>query len=204
MKKESIGIWLFVAAVVIIPLSVFGIVKWYENKFDKLPVLGPEKHVVNAFSFKDQYANTYTHNNWKNKIVVANFFFTHCPIVCVKMTNQLKRLQAYGSKNIIINSFTVDPERDTVGKLKSYAERFGISGNWFLLTGDKIELYRFARKDLLITATDGDGGPEDFIHSENLVLIDQQNRIRGFYKGTEENEINRLVQDIKKLEEETN
>jgi protein SCO1/2 len=204
MKKESIGIWLFVAAVVVVPITVFGVVKWYENKFDALPVLGPGKHLVKTFGFKDQNANTYTHNNWKNKIVVANFFFTHCPIVCVKMTNQLKRLQAYGSKNIIINSFSVDPERDTVGKLKSYAEKFGIGGNWFLLTGDKIELYRFARKDLLITATDGDGGPEDFIHSENLVLIDQQNRIRGFYKGTEENEINRLVQDIKKLEEESN
>jgi protein SCO1/2 len=86
-----------------------------------------------------------------------------------------------------------------VGKLKNYADHMGIGSNWHLLTGDKIELYRFARKDLMIVATDGDGGPSDFIHSENLVLIDPTGRIRGYYKGTDEGEVNALIHDIDKL-----
>lgn len=92
----------------------------------------------------------------------------------------LIRAQAYANvDNLLIHSFTVDPERDSVGQLKSYAEKFGIKGNRHLLTGDKKELYRLARKSFFIAATDGDGDPDDFIHSENLVLIDPQGRTRG-------------------------
>ena len=112
---------------------------------------------------------------------------------------QLKRVQAYGDKNLVINSFSVDPERDSTGQLKIYSARLGAGNNWSLLTGDKKELYRFARKELLISATDGDGGPDDFIHSDNLVLIDKQKRIRGFYRGTDKDDVDRLIQDIKKL-----
>jgi protein SCO1/2 len=200
--KKNINMWLFVIAVTVVPFAVYGIVKWHENNYVQLPVFGPEKHVVKDFSFTDQNGKSVTQNSWKNKIVVANFFFTYCSVICPKMINNLKRVQAYSNKNIQITSFTVDPERDTPERLKTYADMFSISGDWTFLTGDKIELYRFARKDMLIVATDGDGGPEDFIHSENLVLIDPQNRIRGFYKGTDEGEVNRLVQDIEKLNDE--
>lgn len=202
--KQIQTMWLFVAAVVLVPVTVFGVVTWYENHYQKLPILGPEMHTVSDFHFKNQSGKTVTLNDWKNKIVVANFFFSHCSSVCPKMIYQLKRVQAYGDKNILINSFSVDPERDSVGRLKRYAEQFSIHNNWLLLTGDKIALYRFARKDLMIVAADGDGGPDDFIHSENLVLIDPHKRLRGFYKGTDENEVNRLIHDIEKLKAEFN
>lgn len=198
MKSQK-TIYLFVIAVIVVPLTVFGITRWYETNIQRLPVLGPENHFVGKFRFQDQSGKYNDEETWKGKIVVADFFFTSCPAVCPRVAYQLKRVQAYGDKNILISSFTVDPERDGVGKLKIYADRTGIGSNWHLLTGDKIELYRFARKELMVVATDGDGGPADFIHSESLVLIDPLKRIRGYYKGTDEAEVNRLIHDIDKL-----
>jgi len=201
MKSRRI-IWLFVTMVVVVPITVFGITQWYEMHIQRLPVLGPENHIIGKFSFNDQNGRAFNQDSWKDRIVVANFFFTSCPSVCPKMMYQLKRVQAYGYKKILISSFTVDPGRDCAARLKTYAARLGIKNDWFLLTGEKTGLYRFARKDLLIDATDGDGGPDDFIHSETLVLIDPQQRIRGYYKGTDENEVNRLINDIDKLKTE--
>lgn len=198
--KGQRSIWLFVATIVLLPLTIYAGIHWYEQAFNALPVLGEEGHVTRSFNFKDQDGNIVTDHDWDNKIVIANFFFTHCASVCPKMMYQLKRVQAYGNKNILITSFTVDPERDTVAQMLRYSNMMGIRGNWKLVTGDKKALYRFARNDLMITATDGDGGPNDFIHSENLVLIDGHKRIRGFYKGTNEPEVNRLIHDIEKLE----
>lgn len=193
---------LFLIVVIIIPFSVYGVVKWYQNRFTALPVLGPPNHIVSDFYFRTQYNSKSTIQDWKNKIVVANFFFTHCSSICPKMMYQLKRVQAYADKNILLASFTVDPERDSVQRLKEYADQFGITRNWYLLTGNKKDLYRFARNDLMVVATDGDGGADDFIHSENVVLIDPQKRIRGYYKGTDEREMNALVSDIEKLKKE--
>src|SRR4051812_27846377 len=131
-------IYLFVLMVVIIPAGVFGIVEWYENHVQRLPVLGTENHRVENFSFTDQDGSHFDISNWKNKIVVADYFFTSCPSVCPKVAVQLKRVQAFAGKNVIINSFTVDPERDTIGKLKMYTTKMDIGENWHLLTGDKI------------------------------------------------------------------
>jgi protein SCO1 len=185
--------------VIMVPVTVFGITQLYESQFQRLPVLGPEKHLVGNFNFWDQSGHIVSQDYWKGKIVVASYFFTSCPSICPKVIYQLKRIQAYRSKNVLISSFTVDPERDSVGRLKAYAEKFGIKSGWILLTGDKISLYRFARTDLMIDATDGDGGPGDFIHSDKLVLIDPLKQIRGYYTGTNETDINRLIRDIDKL-----
>ena len=199
MKSRS-TIYFFLAGVIILPVTLFGITSWYESHIQRLPVLGPEKHTVGNFSFKNQLGADISLDEWKGKIMVANYFFTSCPSVCPKLMSALQKVQARGSKNVLINSFTVDPERDSVGKLKTYADKYGIQRGWFLLTGEKIKLYKFARTDLLIDATDGDGGPGDFIHSDQLVLIDPLKRIRGYYNGTDENEVNRLIRDIDKLQ----
>jgi protein SCO1 len=197
--KSNKTIFYFVLLVIAVPFTVFGISQWYESKFQRLPVFGPEKHLVGNFNFSDQSGQIINQEYWKGKIVIASYFFTSCPAVCPKVMYQLKRIQAYGPKNVLITSFTVDPERDSVGRLKSYAEKQGIKPGWILLTGDKIRLYKFARTDLMIDATDGDGGPGDFIHSDKLVLIDPLKRIRGYYTGTDETDINRLIRDINKL-----
>jgi protein SCO1 len=200
MMKSIRTLYFFVIGVIILPVTVFGITEWYESHIQKLPLLGPEKHLVGNFRFKNQSGADYSQDQWKDKIVVANYFFTSCPSICPRLMSALQKVQARVSDKVMINSFTVDPARDSIGKLKAYADKHGIKNGWFLLTGDKISLYKFARTDLLIDATDGDGGPGDFIHSDQLVLIDPMKRIRGYYTGTDENEVNRLIRDIGKLQ----
>lgn len=195
---------LFLTAVVLVPISVFAVVIWLESRYQSLPVLGPPGHTVGEFAFTDQTNSNYTGKNWNGRMVVANYFFTHCPVVCPKITTQLKRLQTAVGKEVVICSFSVDPLRDSSARLSQYAEQFGIDKGWKLLTGNKKELYRFARNELQLVVTDGDGGPDDFIHSENLVLIDGRKRIRGYYKGTDEKEVTRLIADINKLKKEPN
>lgn len=198
--RQHRSIWVFVLVVVLLPFSVYGLVSWYQGRFQRLPVLGGDGHTVAGFRFQNQQGKTVSLQDWKGKIVVLNYFFTHCSSICPKMMYQMKRVQAYGGlKNLAIASFSVDPERDSVGRLKEYAQKFEIGGNWNLLTGDKKELYRLARNSFLITATDGDGGPDDFIHSEKLVLLDTQGRIRGFYNGTDAAEVAQLIKDLQKL-----
>jgi protein SCO1/2 len=202
MKKYHV--WIFIAAVFILPVTVFAVIKWYEHTYTALPVLGGEAHKIAHFCLLDQQGSVASLKDWEDKIVVADFFFTHCPVVCPKMTRSLKNVQAMyaGDKELLIASFSVDPERDSVGQLKKYAGKMDIRDNWRLLTGDKKEIYGLARNSFLITATDGDGGPQDFIHSELLVLIDKQQRIRGYYNGTISSEADNLIRDISRLKKE--
>lgn len=196
--------WVFMAAVVILPLTVYAAVKWYENAFTALPVLIGNDHRVADFQLVNQRGRPASLNDWKGKIVVADFFFTHCPVVCPKLTRSLKKVQdVYRSdENFLMASFSVDPERDSVAQLQRYAERMNVNGNWLLLTGGKKAIYKLARNSFSVAATDGDGGPQDFIHSEMLVLVDKQKRIRGYYKGTDESDVANLVRDVARLQKE--
>lgn len=197
-KNKKLGLFFF--AIIAVPFTAFAIMQWYQQRLGALPYFGPEDHRIGDFRFTGQEGKTLSEKDWEGKIVVANFFFTHCMSICPKMMYQLKRVDADAGTQVLINSFTVDPERDSAGQLKAYANRLGVDGKWMLLTGDKKTLYRFARTELMIDATDGDGGPDDFIHSDRLVLIDQQKRIRGYYDGTDAGDVDRLIRDIKKLE----
>ena len=103
--------------------------------------------------------------------------------------------------NILLVSFSVTPEIDSVEQLKKYAlEKNVIDSKWSLLTGNKKEIYDLARKSYLVAKDDGDGGKYDMIHTENFVLIDKEKRIRGFYDGTNDQEMTTLLSDIKILE----
>lgn len=205
MQKRS-TIVLFVVAVFVLPFSAWALLNFYERKFERLPVIGKTKdHRVGDFQLVNQDGIVKTQRQWDKKIVVADFFFTHCPTICPKMTKSMKRVNsAFKNDDAIwLSSFSVDPERDSAAQLKKYARQFAIAtGKWDLLTGDKKEIYKLARNGFMIVATDGDGGPNDFIHSERLVLIDQQKRIRGYYDGTDDKEVKQLVNDIKKLKHE--
>jgi protein SCO1 len=164
LKKYSI--WLFIGIVVSLPILAFELINWYENKFQALPVYNVKEQTISDFKMVNQQGKAITLADWNDKIVVADFFFTHCLSVCPKMTNNLKKVQAVylNDNDILINSFSVDPERDSAGRLKSYANQFGVNdAKWNLLTGNKKEIYRLARKSFSIVATDGDGGPDDLI-----------------------------------------
>lgn len=185
-------------------MAVFAVVKWYEHGFTSLPVLGPEHHRIDDFQMINQYGAVTGLKDWDNKIVIADFFFTNCPVVCPKMTRSLKTAQRLyaGEKEIMFASFSIDPERDSVAQLRSYADKMDIKNNWTLMTGNKKEIYKLARKSFMVVATDGDGGPDDFIHSELIVLIDKEKRIRGYYNGTDREDVDGLLRDIKKLKSE--
>src|SRR5687768_2326855 len=100
---------IFVIAVVAIPMALFAVVKWTEDKYSELPLLPNKDHVIGEFSLVDQHGKSVTPASWQGKTTVVNFFFTTCPVICPKMINQLKRVQAYADiKNLQIQSYSVD------------------------------------------------------------------------------------------------
>jgi protein SCO1/2 len=159
-------------------------------------------HRVGSFNLTNQEGKTITEKNYKGKIYVTDFFFVTCPTICPKMTKQMERVvdEFKSNNNILFLSHTVMPEHDSVPVLKEYATKHKInSDKWNLVTGDKKQIYDLARKTYFAAITEGDGGVDDFIHTENFVLIDKEKRIRGFYDGTSENDVGRLINDINTL-----
>ena len=162
-------------------------------------------HAIAPFSFLNQNGENITNKNVEGKICVANFFFTTCTSICPKMMNNLKKVQQafLNSKDVVILSHSVLPETDSVQRLSAYAKRFNInSDQWWLLTGNKDEIYQLARKSYFADEETGyNKNSNEFLHTENCVLIDQKGRIRGVYNATLELEMNKLIEHIKILQE---
>lgn len=163
-------------------------------------------HTIPAFEFTDQDGNMVTEKTVQNKIYVANFMFTSCGSICPKMTDNLKIIQTkyLDDPSILILSHSVTPERDSVPVLRKYATTKGIvSGKWHLLTGDVKAIYAIAKKDYYAGNVIGYYGTQnDFLHTENCLLIDKERRIRGVYNGTLPLEMERLIADIETLKNE--
>jgi len=158
-------------------------------------------HKISDFSLTNQNGEIVTQKKYDNKIYVADFFFTTCQSICPIMTKNMKDLQdkLIEDSEILLLSHTVFPEIDSVEVLKKYAiDNSVIDSKWDLVTGDKKEIYDLARKSYL-AAKDNNFSEYDLIHTENFVLIDKKKQIRGFYDGTDKEEINRLINDIKIL-----
>lgn len=159
-------------------------------------------HTVGNFSLKNQEGDVYSHNDLDGKIYVADFFFTSCPSICPKMTTNMKKFAAAFKNNdeVRIVSFTVDPERDTVEKLKKYADKNGInSKQWNLLTGDKETIYELGVYGYLLSAQEDALAPGGFLHSGQFILVDKEKRIRGIYEGTKAKEMDRMIEDARIL-----
>jgi protein SCO1 len=182
-----------------------------------LPVMNPQSdscpapqgdsiHRVPAFRFTAQSGQAFGSQDLQGKIYVANFFFTRCPDICLQMSSELTRVQAQfaTSPDLYLVSFTVDPRHDTVAVLQQYAERYQADPKrWSFLTGDKAQLYELARCGYYIAAKPASSNlATDFIHSDKLVLVDKQGRIRGYYSGTKREEVDRLILEIQVLEKE--
>ena len=159
-------------------------------------------HRIADFSLVNQNGDTITQEDYRDKIYVADFFFTTCPTICPIMTANLVDVQAAlaDDDQVLLLSHSVTPEIDSVSQLKKYAIAKGVNdAKWNLVTGNKKQIYELARKSYLAVQEDGDGGPFDMIHTENFILVDKQRRIRGFYDGTREEEMDRLLSDIEIL-----
>ncbi|KAA5827300.1 SCO family protein [Algibacter amylolyticus] len=161
-------------------------------------------HKIADFSLTNQNGKTITQKDYKDKIYVADFFFTTCQTICPIMTTNMAEIQneILNDNEVMLLSHSVTPEIDTVAQLKRYAIKKGVNDKkWNLVTGDKKEIYKLARKSYLAVKDQGDGGPFDMVHTENFMLIDKKRQIRGFYDGTNTEDIKRLINDIAILKE---
>ena len=172
-------------------------------------------HQLGDFKLTNQLGETVTLEKYRNKIIIADFFFTHCPTICPPLTMNMKKLQEsitnakrVGEKTnhyVQFVSFSIDPERDSVPRLKAWADRFQINpAQWDLLTGDKKTIYDLALNDMKLAVIDGKGIDTSFIHTDHFVLIDSSRNIRGYYHGLDSADIRRLSRDIVLLTLEKN
>lgn len=223
MNKSKLPFWIAIVIVIIFPIS-FGYYFWQKGHKpilpeSVLPIYGKKKPVerVNAkgekvvdtifqtipnFTFTDHLNRPFTQKDMRNTVWVVNFFFSTCPTICKDMTRNLRNVQNHfiEDEEVRILSHTVDPETDSVGQLFRYAQENQInSDKWLLVTGDKASIYNIARQSYMVTATVGDGGPNDFIHSEKLILVDREGRLRGYYDGTDSLDVQRMITDAEKL-----
>ena len=157
-------------------------------------------HTIADFALVNQNGDTITQEDYKDKIYIADFFFTTCPTICPIMTKNMASIQDKIGDDVLLLSHSVTPQIDSVAQQKKYALEKGVDDSkWNLVTGDKKQIYELARKSYLAVKTDGDGGPFDMIHTENFILVDKKKRIRGFYDGTNAEEVERLLEDLQVL-----
>jgi protein SCO1 len=214
-KVLILGLLILVPVLAFLFLRIFGS-NYYELK-TYYPVLDPdtEEPVVQQgdtvfqqipdFRLTSQTGQTVTLEYLENKVFVANFIFTSCEGVCKKMSSQMTRVQQAFHKEpkVKIVSFSVDPERDSVAALQQYAARYGANNNqWFFLTGPKEQIYKLAIEGFKLPVMQAPSVIPDFIHSEKFVLVDAKRHVRGIYDGTSEDEVDRLITEIKILLEE--
>lgn len=216
--KKSIPTFIFLAifSVVVIPvfyqlLKVDEKLKIY-NPADVNPRLVDfsmkhitKDHTIADFELTNQNGQKITNKNYKDKIYVADFFFTRCQTICINMAYNMSELQDFYKKDadILFLSHSVTPVIDSVAVLKEYADRKGvIDGKWNITTGAKTHIYELARKSYFAVLDEGTGDENDFIHTEQFVLVDKEKRIRGYYDGTEKEDMEKLKKDIVLLKEE--
>jgi protein SCO1 len=185
-----------------------------DQKEKALPIYG-ERDVVNGdtvyhqiqpFKLVNQDSQVVTNETFKGKIYVADFFFTSCRTICPIMKTQMHRVYdaVENDADVLILSHTIDPTYDTVGLLHDFADRLGVkSSKWHFVTGNRDSIYNLAQKSYFSIAVEDRSEPDGFIHSGAFLLVDAQQRIRGKYDGTKEEDVNRLLGDIAKLKKES-
>ena len=157
------------------------------------------EHTIADFSFVNQNGKVITQKDYKGKIYVADFFFTTCPTICPIMTKNMIAVQKaiLNNPKVMILSHTVTPDIDSVPVLKKYALAKGVvDAKWNLVTGEKKDIYSMARKSYLAVKLGKPNELYDMVHTENFVLVDAEKRVRGFYDGTNKEDIERLIDDI--------
>lgn len=216
--KKSIPTLIFLAV-----FSAIGITVFYQllDTEERLKIYNPidvnrklvdysvknvrKNHTIADFNLTNQNGETITQKDYEEKIYIADFFFTRCQTICIKMAYNMQELQEFykNDNDIMFLSHSVTPVMDSVPVLKAYAEEKGvIDGKWNVTTGPKKHIYDLARKSYFAAEDEGDGGDQDFIHTNLFVLIDKERRIRGFYDGTELEAMEKLKADMVILKNE--
>lgn len=215
-KSKSTLIFILLFSVFFLPVLYFLV-----KPKNKLPVYNPvdvnprlvddsvkhisRNHRIADFNLTNQNGNTVSKRDFEDKIYVADFFFTRCQTICPVMTVNMRELQDHftDDPDLKFLSHSVTPVMDSVPILRAYADKNkAIDGKWEITTGDKRHIYELARKSYFAVLDEGDGGDQDFIHTEQFILVDKKGRIRGFYDGTEKEEIQRIIEDIALLKAE--
>jgi len=209
VKKKLLILFLLLS----FPSIFYVILTTGKHDFIHLPFYGEKElaangkdtlyHAIPSFQFINQDGDSITDKTYDGKIYVVDYFFSTCKSICPKMASELIRVQkkfSYTNGLVQILSHTVNPENDSVPVLKAYANMVHADAKmWNFVTGDKKKLYDIARNGYLLNALEGDGGADDFIHSELFILIDKEKHIRGIYDGTKLKEVSNLIDDIKVL-----
>jgi len=217
--KKSVPLLIIMAVFSVFMVTV---IYSYLNPKERLPIYNPADvnprlvdksilhirrgHTIADFSLINQNGDTVTQKDYEDKIYVADFFFTRCQTICPIMTNNMAKVQQafLNDDDVMILSHSVTPVMDSVPVLREYANHKGvIDKKWNVTTGDKKHIYELARKSYFAVIDEGgDGGEQDFIHTENFILVDKKRRIRGFYDGTSKEEVDKLIADIRILKKE--
>ena len=164
-------------------------------------------HKIPDFELVNQLGDTVTQKTFENKIYITDFFFTTCPGICPKMTGNMAKIQEEfeDDNDILLLSHSVMPNTDTVSALNIYAENNNVIDNkWHLVTGDRNEIYRLGREQYFVESDLGEvKSMDDFLHTENFLLIDKNKHIRGIYNGLNRASMQQLITDVKALKEES-
>ncbi len=196
MKKHRYSLLLLVI------VQIFFVTSCSERYDSGLPVLGK---ITEDFKFYNQDNEVVTSAILDNKIYVTDFFFTSCPTICPIMKRQMQQVyeKFKGTPDFILLSHTIDPEFDTVEVLNKFAKGLGAeTSQWQMVTGDQDEIFAMA-KHYMLGAMKKDDVPGGYIHSGSFVLVDKEKRIRGYYSGTDPDEVEALIVDLGKLIKES-
>lgn len=186
-------------------LPILGERTLHEKEVDGKTVLDTVYHTIGPFQFVDQDSSVVNNGTFKNKIYVADFFFTSCQTICPKMDAQMRRVYDSISNmpDVMLLSHTIDPEYDTVALLHDFARRLGVtSAKWHFVTGNQDSIYSIAQRSYFVTAMEDKTEPGGFIHSGAFLLVDKNGRIRGKYDGTVPEDVDRMIKDIHILRRE--
>lgn len=194
-------------------VAVAGLISSCAKTEKPLPIFGQREvvngdtvyHKVANFQFVDQDSAFVTNDTFKDQIYVTDFFFTSCRTICPIMKTQMLRVYEATAEipDVKLLSHSIDPEYDTVALLHDFAKRLGVSSDrWHFVTGIKDSIYKIAQTSYFATAMEDKSEPDGFIHSGAFLLVDKEQRLRGKYDGTKEEDVNRLLADINRLRKE--
>lgn len=173
-----------------------------DNQFFECPVSDSSQHYIPEFEFTNQAGEKVGRKEMEGKVTVVNFFFTSCPSICPRMSSEMERVNDMfrDYPEVRIMSISIDPTYDTPEVLQEYATKHNAeAGKWDFLTGGLEETYQLAKCGFVIPAADGLGIPEDYVHSDKFMLIDELGRIRGYYSGTDREDVDKLMVETKVL-----